>query len=457
MMFARLSALLRPPAGSPFTNAKLFSLFLPVLLEQLITALMGIADTLLASSFSDCATAGVSHAFIIYNVASTFVLGLTLGGGIVTLQYYGSKNHQRASDSARCSLVLSVLVAAAFCAILMLFPSQIISILMGDVGREVLGYARIYLLISSLVLPFTAIFCVCAATYRAQGNTRVPMLASVMILLISFVCKYLFSTVLPLGVEGTALANLIANVVVAAGLMLAMRKKKLAVSFRRADHPFLEKDLFRKVVHYSFPTALENASVQIGLMLVQRIIVGYGVVESAAHAIASRLQPFAYLPAYCWGIVSTIVSGQCCGAGNTALARKSIRHIMRLSFVWMIAVDLFWILVSDPLIHLFGGSEQALTLAKKLFIFYCVCTVLMYYCAYGLPQALRGGGDVQYTMIVSLATMFLVRIGLAYVLGTSFGLGSFGVWIAMAIDWAIRCLLYLLRFRSEKWAMHSAV
>lgn len=81
----------------------------------------------------------------------------------------------------------------------------------------------------------------------------------------------------------------------------------------------------------------------------------------------------------------------------------------------------------------------------------------MYYCAYGLPQALRGGGDVQYTMIVSLATMFLVRIGLAYVLGTSFGLGSFGVWIAMAIDWAIRCLLYLLRFRSEKWAMHSAV
>ena len=88
----------------------------------------------------------------------------------------------------------------------------------------------------------------------------------------------------------------------------------------------------------------------------------------------------------------------------------------------------------DPLIHLFGGSEQALTLAKKLFIFYCVCTVLMYYCAYGLPQALRGGGDVQYTMIVSLATMFLVRIGLAYVLGTSFGLGSFGVWIAMAID-----------------------
>lgn len=113
----------------------------------------------------------------------------------------------------------------------MLFPSQIISILMGDVGREVLGYARIYLLISSLVLPFTAIFCVCAATYRAQGNTRVPMLASVMILLISFVCKYLFSTVLPLGVEGTALANLIANVVVAAGLMLAMRKKSLRSAF----------------------------------------------------------------------------------------------------------------------------------------------------------------------------------------------------------------------------------
>ncbi len=456
-MAAALRAFFTPPAGGPFSNRKLLQIFLPVLAEQFIANILGLVDTLLASSFNDAATAGVSHAFIITNVASAVITGLAVGGSVVTVQFFGSKDNRRASDSARCCLVFTLLISLLCCSMLLAYPAKVITLLVGNVDRDVLDYGVTYLIVSSLVLPFTGLFSACTATFRAQGNTRIPMLASTAMLLLSIVCKFIFSLVIPLGVLGAGLANLIGSAVTSVVLFAFMHFGRLAVSFRRGSSPFLEREMFLQILRYSIPTAIENASVQIGLLLVQRIIAGYGVVHSAAHGIASRLQPLSYLPSSCWGIVAMIAAGQCCGAGSRELAEKCVRHIMRLSYAWMLILNMLWFIFADPLLHLFGGSPETLRLAKQLFLFYCFCAIFMYSTAYGLPQALRGAGDVRYTMLVSLGTMFLIRLGAAYLLGTRLGLGTFGVWIAMAIDWAVRSLFYLLRFRSGRWLAHCIV
>lgn len=453
-MTAALRTFISPPVGSPFSNRTLLQTFLPVLAEQFITSLLGLADTLLASSLSDAATAGVSHAFIITNVATAIITGLAVGGTVVTVQFYGSKNTQRASDSARCCLLFTLFVSLLCCAVLLLNPEKVITLLVGNVDPDVLRYGVTYLNISSLVLPFTAVFSVCTATYRGQGNTCIPMLASVAMLLLSFGCKIVFTFVFPLGVLGTGLANLIGTGVTALTLLATLCLGRPAVSFRRNSSPLLERKLFCQILCYAVPTAIENASVQIGLLLVQRVIASYGVVHSAAHGIASRLQPLSYLPSSCWGIVSMIVSGHCCGTGDLVLAKKCSHHIMRLSYVWMLAVNLLWIFFADALLRLFGGTPETILLAKKLFLFYCVCAVFLYSTANALPQALRGAGDVRYTMLVSLGAMFLIRLGAAYLLGTWLHLGTFGVWIAMVVDWTVRTIFFVLRFRSDKWLTH---
>ena len=449
-----LRSFFAPPEGSPYSNRKLVRIFIPVLAENLLLNLLGFVDTLLASALSDAATAGVSHGFIIYNVCSSVITGLAAGGSVVCAQWFGSRDTERASDAARSSLLVALFFAVAAGIVPILSPQGAVSLLMGEHDPEVLGYAATYLIYSCLSLPFLALFSVCTATCRAQGNTRVPLLASVCRLSLSLGCKFLMNNVLSMGVTGAALSNLIGVGIVGAALLLYITRRQPEISFRHGTRPIFDRKLILRVVQIAVPAAIESASVQIGLLLVQRIITGFGVAESAAHGIASRMQPLSYLPAHCWGIVSMIVIGQCCGAGDQRLARQSVLHLMKLSYGWMIAVNILCLLLTDPIVAFFGGSAETLEISCRLFRLYCWNAFFTYTTAYMLPQALRGAGDVQYVMVVSLVVMFLVRLGLAYLLGAAWELGTFGVWIAMAIDWVVRTAFYVVRFRNGKWLRH---
>jgi Na+-driven multidrug efflux pump len=99
----------------------------------------------------------------------------------------------------------------------------------------------------------------------------------------------------------------------------------------------------------------------------------------------------------------------------------------------------------------FNISGEAISLAKKIFYIYCTGAIFLYPASFVLPNALRAAGDIKYTMIASLSTMFGARIGLAYVLGKHFGLGLLGVWIAMQLDWIARSIAFVKRFVLGKW------
>ena len=444
-----------PPEGSTFSNRKLVQIFIPVLLEQLLLNLLGLVDTMLASALSDAATAGVSHGFIIYNVSSAIITGLAAGGSVVCAQWFGFRDLERASDAARSSLLVALAFAVVGGVIPILNPQGTVSLLMGEHDPEVLDYAATYLIYSSLSLPFVALISVCTATCRAQGNTRIPLIVSVCRLSLSLACKFVMNNVFSMGVLGTALSNLVGVGVVSIAAFLYITVKRMDISFRYGSRSFFDWKLIQRVVQIAVPAAIESASLQIGLLLVQRIITGFGVAESAAHGIASRIQPLSYLPAHCWGIVSMIVIGQCCGAGDQKLARQSVIHLMKLSYAWMIVVNIFCLLLTNSIVAFFGGSEQTLEISRRLFRLYCWNAFFTYTTAYMLPQALRGAGDVQYVMTVSLAVMFLARLGLAYLLGAVLKMGTFGVWVAMTIDWAIRTVFYMVRFLNGKWLRHN--
>ena len=80
-----------------------------------------------------------------------------------------------------------------------------------------------------------------------------------------------------------------------------------------------------------------------------------------------------------------------------------------------------------------------------------VVTVLIWPSSFTLPNALRAAGDARFTMVTSMVSMWVFRIGMSYVLGAWLGMGLFGVWTAMQIDWAVRSLVFGVRFLGHKW------
>ena len=217
---------------------------------------------------------------------------------------------KKASDAARASILSTGLLAVLVTAVLSVSPEWFICTLLGRPDEVTLGYAITYFTVSVLSYPFLAIIYCCNATYRAQGNTRLPMFASVSLLLISLGLKALLTTVIPLGVLGCGLSNLIAAVLTSAWIFLCMVSAKTKVSFRRSGERLSLAQMLRSF-RIGLPVALENALFQLGLVVVQRFVISYGVIDSAAHGIAKQLQPLSYLPGQGWGMVLLVVVGRC--------------------------------------------------------------------------------------------------------------------------------------------------
>ncbi len=456
-MFAKQKSFLAPPLGSRFTNRQLLALFLPLLLEQFLLNLSALSDTILASVLSDAATAGVSHAFTISNLAACLIYGLSTGGSVVTAQWVGAQDRSGAAASARTSLLFTTLVSILLCTVLIVRPAEVIRFLLGDIPSDVMEFAVTYLIYSALALPCYAVVYVSTASFRAIGNTKIPMYACAFMLGVALLCKWLLGVVLQLGVLGTALSNLIGAGLTAVLLLCYMQSERSAISYRLLGESILPFDSLNRVFRISVPSGIENMTGAIALLFLQRIVAGSGIAQSAAHGIASRLQPISYLPAYCWGTVGLVIVGQYCGANDRDMARLHERHILKLCYAWMIPLNVTLIACSSFIIRLFGGTAESLALAQRLFIFYCAFSLLLYSTMNALAQMLRGAGDTRFTMAVSLLSMFLVWVGLATLFSRVLHLGVFSVWLAMALHYAVCSACFLLRCRGSRWLSHEVL
>lgn len=441
----------RIPDGGKFTNRQLFGIYLPFLAEQMLICLLGIVDTVLASHLNDAATAGVSYVITVDSIMKNFLSGMAAGGSVLTAQWIGMGSRGSASRSARVSLFTTAGFSLLFTAAAASNPSGTICLLVGEPEKAALGYAVDYFRISILSYPVYAVSYVCNATWRVQGNTRKPMFCSAITLTVSLITKYIYSRTFKLGISAYSLSNLTGIVISTAYILPSLLKEGDHISLRGRTDAAPAAHMLRHSLSLGLPQALENSMFQMGLLMVQRFIVTYGVVQSAANGIGKQLQPFNYLVASCWGTVCLVVVGQYTGAGKRDMAEKYTRHIMKLSYTCHALITVPCMVCCRALVSAFGGSEEALELSCRLFWLYTAAALPLYSPAWVLPSALRGGGDANFTLIASVSTMFLLRVGIAWVLGTLLGLGVTGVWIAMVTDWLARSVVFIARYRSGKW------
>jgi Na+-driven multidrug efflux pump len=145
------------------------------------------------------------------------------------------------------------------------------------------------------------------------------------------------------------------------------------------------------------------------------------------------------------------VVSQCVGADDYVQVRYYTKKLLKIAHIAIIGMNVI-IISSIPLIlRAYNLSEETAALASKVFIFYGVCSCLLWPLAFTLPNTLRASNDVRHTMIVSVSSMWIVRIGFGIVLSKYFNIGMFGVWVAMIIDWIVRSAFFIIRYKGSKW------
>ena len=141
----------------------------------------------------------------------------------------------------------------------------------------------------------------------------------------------------------------------------------------------------------------------------------------------------------------------CVGAGDFEQVKYYTKHMMRVEYLCLIASNLIVILALPFILSVYNLSDEAAQYANDIILYHAACVVTIWPLSFTLPNTLRAAADVKVTMVLSIISMWVFRFGFSYLLTMVFHMGIFGVWVAMTIDWLVRGIFFVCRYKSGRW------
>ena len=435
-----------------FSNRQLRRLIFPLVIEQFLAVTMGMADTIMVASCGEAAVSGIS----IVDTISILLIGLfgamAAGGSVVSAQYLGRKDEKNVARAAGQLFLAVGGLSIILMTVMLLFNQSLLRLIYGAIEEDVMSNARTFFYLSAVSYPFLAFYNSAAALFRAVGNSRVSMLISLFANLFHIALNALLIYVFRMGVAGAGISTLVSRFLSAAIILFLLRRQnQLPVEFTLK----VDKKMLRQILYIGVPNGLENSIFQLGKLLLSSLTASFGTVAITANAVAGTICNLEVIPANAIGIAMVTVVGQCVGARDVGQARKYMGKLLKTAYIWLLVLNLTIIPLLNPICSLFQLSEETSALAFKLMLYHSICCMLIHPLAFCLTNGLRAANDVRFPMTVSICSMWICRIVLAYIFSLNFGLGLMGIWIAMTVDWLVRAIFFSTRVLSGKWIRYA--
>ena len=434
-----------------FSNQRLIRLIIPLVIEQALTILVGMCDGVMVSSVGEAAISGVSLVDMINNVILVLFAALATGGAVVTSQFLGARQGEKARQSAGQLVLMSAVLGVAAAALCLVFAKNLMRLFFGSIDDDVMAAGLTYLHITALSFPFIALYNAGAAIFRSVGNSKVSMQVSLLMNGINVVGNAICIFVLKMGVAGVAVPTVVSRCVAAVVILLLAAKPKQELCLKWGAICHADGKMMGSILRIGVPNACENSFFQLGRLIVVSMIALFGTVQTSANAVANTLDSVGIIIGQAMGLAMVTVVGQCVGAKDYQQARHYTKTLLAAAYVSMGLLNIALFLLAPYLVGFYAMPQTTTDLALSVLQVNCVVTVLIWPSSFTLPNALRAAGDARFTMVTSMVSMWVFRIGMSYVLGAWLGMGLFGVWTAMQIDWAVRSLVFGVRFLGHKW------
>lgn len=440
-----------------FSNSQLRRLILPLLVEQLLVMLVGMADTIMVSAAGEAAISGVSIVNDLNNLIIAILTAIAGGGAVIVTQYLGNQDEENTKLSASQLIMISFLISLAFGVVCVVFHSALLNFLYGSVEKDVMDNAKIYFWITALSFPFLGVYNSSAALYRSMNRTNTTMKVSILMNVINVVGNYICVYNLHMAAAGVAWPTLISRVVAAIVMMYLCFDHEAPVSIRWKDIINWNQSIVSRILSIAIPNGVENGLFQLGKVIVSTFVATYGTMQIAANGVTNSLCVLCYTTEMAMQLAVVTVVGQCVGANDYEQARYYIRKMLIMSWVMAIVNNIILYVVSPYALSLYSLSGETMSIAETILGMECFAVAIFHALAFVLPTCLRAAGDAKYTMYVGVGSMFAARVVGAYVLGTMMGMGVVGTRIAMYIDWIVRIIFFVIRYRSGKWTKYRAI
>lgn len=438
-----------------YSNKDLKKLIIPLVIEQILIMAVGMVDTMMISSVGEAAVSGVSLVDTL-NILIINVFGaLATGGAVVAGHFLGQKNEKDACKAAWQLILFSGCVSVVVSAVFIGMHNFLLQNIFGKIDADVMGHAKSYLIITAISIVPLAVYNGCAALFRAMGNSKITMWICFLMNIINVVGNAVLIYGCKMGTAGAAIATTFSRIVAAIVLFLLLYKEHNVIHFKGYFTYRPNFMLIKKILYVGIPNGLENSMFQLGKILLLSLVSTFGTFAIAANAVCNTVAMFNVLPGVAIGYAQLSVISYCIGAGDEKQAKYYTKKLMLIANICMTILSVCVLVGADYILRLYQLTPQTAELTAKILRYHAVMAIFFWVPSFSFSNTFRGAGDVVYPMTIAIISMWVFRIGAAYIFSNYFHMGLMGVWIAMTVDWLFRAVCFAFRYRNGKWLKKS--
>ncbi|MCX7796367.1 MAG: MATE family efflux transporter [bacterium] len=435
----------------------ILDLAIPATLEQILIMVVGVVSTILVGRISKEALSAVGLINILTNFILALFTALSTGSTVLVARLIGERNIKGAKEAIRQSLMIAIFSSVIVTIACYTFAEKILGILFSQAEKEVISLALLYFRLILYSFPFLLINTIISGVLRGAGDTKTPMkvayIVNIINVILSFLLIFGINTHLiyikPLGLLGAGIAVSIARIIGGIVILVILLKNR-AIPIEFGKKLYFDLSIIKRMLRVGIPAALEQFIMQGGFLILQVIISRMGTIAIAVYQIGMSINSISFMPVWGFSMAATTLVGQSLGASKSDLAEEYVKRILKMSLILICLLGSMSFTFSKYLVSIYSLDQEIIKIGN--FAIKILSLSLPFLCLVSvISSSLRGAGDIIYVTITTFIGIWCFRIVLAILLNRLFNLNIYGVWIAVCIDFAIRGLLYLARFRKGKW------
>ena len=435
---------------------KLFNLAWPIFIETALFMLLGTVDVFVLSRYDDLAASSVNAANQAISITTIVFTVISTASAVMISQYLGAKKEKSASRVSALSMAFHLIFGVIISCVFLLFGTPILKFI-GAKG-EVLCFAGEYLSIVGGFVFLQALLSSMSVIIRNHGMTKVSMYVTVGMNVINTALDVIFVLGLfglePMGVRGVAIATTFSRLCGVVVLAMVLFKKVEKPSIFKLLKPLPKEDI-KNIVKIGVPAAMETFLYNVSQLIITSIVLNcLTEAELIAKTYLHNITMFFYIFAVSIGQASQILMGHLVGAKQYDKAQKQAYKSYGLALMVVMTVSVVGVIFRKSLMDIFTDNPQVIALGANV-LFINLALELGRTSNLVLIACLRGSGDVFYPTLCAIFSNIIISTLGSYLFAVVFGMGIYGLWIAIAADECVRGVLMFLRIRSGKWKTKS--
>ncbi len=386
---------------------------IPILLTNLLQQLYNTIDSIIVGQYlGKIALAAVGSTGQITNLFIGFFVGVSTGAGVVVSQAYGARDNDRLHKAVHTSFAVAIIIGIVLGVVGIIFAPQILTLT--KTPSDVFDAAVAYLRIIFAGMLFTTLYNIGSGILRAVGDSQRPLYYLAASAVTNIVLDLLFVMVFDMGINGAALATIIAQAISAVLVMARLIRTKDV--YRLVIKSIgIDTQQFKEIIRIGIPAGMQSAIMNLSSVIVQSFVNAEGSTIMAGFAAAAKIDAFIYMPISALALTVTTFVGQNIGSGNLDRVKKGSRTCILLSasmtFVFGIVAAIF----SEPLISLLSSDPAVISYGGDFVkIFASLYFILAI--AEAMSGSIRGAGVSTPPMMISIVTLCIFRIVYLFVL-----------------------------------------